>query len=173
MEKALKAWLYYPNQDITFTHNGSLLLQLLQDCGLDVTAFLPLGTYADFAVQLRYDEDPERQNLDRAVCNADVTALITHVQELIGADQQRCFRAFQRLRQTLVKLVWLQHAREEHMGIEQQLLPVPHPAGCIEEGQVSSGRPACRAMAPVAPAPEWAVSTLGETPAAAECSIHA
>ena len=61
-----------------------------------------------------------------------------------GADQQRCFRAFQRLRQTLVELVWLQHGREEHMGIEQQLLPVPHPGGCIEEGQVSSGRPASR-----------------------------
>ena len=66
-----------------------------------------------------------------------------------GADQQRCFRAFQRIRQTLVELVWLQHGPEEHMGIEQQ-------------------RSRLRAMAP-----EWAVLTLAETPAAAECSIHA
>ena len=84
VEKALKAWLYLLDQDVPFTHNLTLLLQLLQDCGLDVTAFLPLETYTDFAVQLRYDEDPGPQHLDRAVCNAEVAALINHVEELIG-----------------------------------------------------------------------------------------
>lgn len=84
VEKSLKAWLYLLDQDVPFTHNLTLLLQLLQDCGLDVTAFLPLETYTDFAVQLRYDEDPEPQNLDRAACNAEVAALINHVEELIG-----------------------------------------------------------------------------------------
>jgi len=84
VEKALKAWLYLLDQDVPFTHNLTLLLQLLQDCGLDVTEFLPLETYTDFAVQLRYDEDPGPQHLDRAVCNAEVAALINHVEELIG-----------------------------------------------------------------------------------------
>jgi HEPN domain-containing protein len=84
VEKALKAWLYLLDQDVPFTHNLTLLLQLLQDSGLDVTAFLPLETYTDFAVQLRYDEDPEPQHLDREACNAEVAALITHVEERIG-----------------------------------------------------------------------------------------
>jgi HEPN domain-containing protein len=84
VEKALKAWLYLLDQDVPFTHNLTLLLQLLQDHGLDVTAFLPLETYTDFAAQLRYDEDPEPQHLDRPACNADVAALITHVEELIS-----------------------------------------------------------------------------------------
>ncbi|PZV00701.1 MAG: hypothetical protein DCF24_06375 [Cyanobium sp.] len=56
VEKAFKAWLYLLDQDVPFTHNLTLLLQLLQDSGLDVTAFLPLETFTDVAVQLRYDE---------------------------------------------------------------------------------------------------------------------
>jgi len=44
-----KAWLYLLDQDVHFTHNLTLLLQLLQDHGLDVKAFLPLETDTDFA----------------------------------------------------------------------------------------------------------------------------
>jgi HEPN domain-containing protein len=84
VEKALKAWLYLLGQDVPFTHNLTFLLQLLQDCEIDVIAFLPLETYTDFAVQLRYDVDPEPQHLDRAACNAEVAALIRHVEELVS-----------------------------------------------------------------------------------------
>ena len=52
VEKALRTWLYHLDQDIPFTHNLTLLLQLLQDYWLDVTALLPLETYTDFAIQL-------------------------------------------------------------------------------------------------------------------------
>lgn len=62
IEKALKGWLY----------------------GLGETD----DPFTDFAVQLRYEVDSETQHLARAVCNAEVAALIRHVEELIS----RCVR---------------------------------------------------------------------------------
>jgi HEPN domain-containing protein len=42
VEKALKAWLYLLDQDVLFTHNLTLLLQLLQDHGLESQRFCRL-----------------------------------------------------------------------------------------------------------------------------------
>jgi HEPN domain-containing protein len=85
IEKALKAWLYgLGEKDVPFTHDLVLLMKQLRAVGADITAFQSLSPFTDFAVQLRYDEDPEPQHLDREACNAEVAALITHVEERIG-----------------------------------------------------------------------------------------
>jgi hypothetical protein len=48
------------------------------------TAFQPFSPFTHWAVQLRYNETPEPPQLERPVCNAEVAALIRHVEELIN-----------------------------------------------------------------------------------------
>ncbi|MFM7455199.1 MAG: HEPN domain-containing protein [Vulcanococcus sp.] len=83
-EKALKAWLYGLEQTPAFTHDLVALLKLLQQCEVDITPYRSLARLTDFAVQWRYDEQPPEQRLDRSAWNAQVTALVQHVETLLA-----------------------------------------------------------------------------------------
>ena len=79
-EKALKAWLYLLDQDPPFTHDLVSLFKLLERRQIDITPFRELARFTDFAVQIRYDEQPELQNLDRFAWNGKAEALVLAVQ---------------------------------------------------------------------------------------------
>jgi hypothetical protein len=84
IEKALKAWLLVltPEQP-PFSHNLRLLFQMLLDQGAAVEPFVGLSRFTLYAVVWRYDEDPDLENLDRAVWNQLCADLLKHVGSLL------------------------------------------------------------------------------------------
>ena len=84
LEKTLKAWLHIVGTKPPQTHDLARLLLLLQDSGVDITELLPLRAFTTFAVQCRYDDEPENLGLDRAAWCNRAEALIEHVQNWIG-----------------------------------------------------------------------------------------
>jgi HEPN domain-containing protein len=84
LEKTLKAWLHIVGTKPPQTHDLARLLLLLQDSGVDITDLLPLRAFTTFAVQCRYEDEPEHLGLDRtAWCNR-AEDLIDHAQSRIG-----------------------------------------------------------------------------------------
>jgi len=83
IEKALKAWLYLTGVQPPFTHDLVALLKLLDQAGLDIAPYRDLTRFTDFAVQIRYDDQPELQNLDRASWNDRADALVTAIEALL------------------------------------------------------------------------------------------
>lgn len=83
VEKALKAWLYLLDQSPPFTHDLVALLKLLQRSEIDISPIRDLARFTDFAVQIRYDEQPDLQDLDRAFWNAKAEALVLAVEALL------------------------------------------------------------------------------------------
>ena len=83
-EKALKAWrlLLLPEQP-PFTHNLRLLFQMLRDQGADIEPFRALSRFTLFAVLRRYDEEPDQEQLDRAVWNQRCAELPDHVASVL------------------------------------------------------------------------------------------
>jgi HEPN domain-containing protein len=84
LEKTLKAWLHIVGTKPPQTHDLARLLLLLQDSGVDITELLALRAFTTFAVQCRYDDEPENLGLDRAAWCNRAEALIEHVQNWIG-----------------------------------------------------------------------------------------
>ena len=84
LEKTLKAWLHTQGVQPPATHDIARLLLLWQQAGVDITALLPLRAFTTFAVQYRYDDEPEELNLDRRDWCNRAEVLITQVNELIG-----------------------------------------------------------------------------------------
>ena len=80
IEKALKAWLYLLEQDPPFTHDLVALFKLLDRAGVDISAFRELARFTDFAVQIRYDDQPDLQGLDRLVWNRKAETLVMAVE---------------------------------------------------------------------------------------------
>ena len=82
--KALKAWLLVltPEQP-PFSHNLRLLFQMLRDQGAAVEPFVGLSRFTLFAVVWSYDEEPDLENLDRAVWNQLCADLLDHVGSLL------------------------------------------------------------------------------------------
>jgi len=68
------------DQDPPFTHDLVALLKLLERIQIDITPYRELARLTDFAVQIRYDEQPDLQNLDRLVWNGKAEALVLAVQ---------------------------------------------------------------------------------------------
>ena len=60
------------------------LLLLLEQSGVDITDLLSLRAFSTFAVQCRYDDEPEELSLDRAAWCNRAEALIDQVQALLG-----------------------------------------------------------------------------------------
>jgi len=83
VEKALKAWLYHLAKDPPFTHDLVALFKLLERAEIDITPFRDLARFTDFAVQIRYDEQPDLQNLDRFQWNAKAEALVLTIEALL------------------------------------------------------------------------------------------
>lgn len=81
-EKALKAWIAAQDQEYPRTHDLSLLGQLIIDNGGDPTRFQSLENFTPFGSRLRYDDEPDALNLDRAAWNQLGADLLDHVATL-------------------------------------------------------------------------------------------
>lgn len=83
IEKALKAWLYLMGVEPPFTHDLVALVKLLEQAGIDIDLYRDLARFTDFAVQIRYDHQPDPQNLDRSSWNDRVEALVTFLEAML------------------------------------------------------------------------------------------
>jgi HEPN domain-containing protein len=83
-EKTLKAWLQHLGIKPPHSHDIARLLVLLEQAGVDVRELLALRAFTTFAVQGRYDDEPEELGLDRIAWCQRAEALIEHVQNLLG-----------------------------------------------------------------------------------------
>lgn len=83
-EKTLKAWLQQLGIKPPHSHDIARLLVLLEQTGVDVSQLLTLRGFTTFAVQGRYDDEPEELGLDRVAWCQRAEALIEHVQDLLG-----------------------------------------------------------------------------------------
>lgn len=84
LEKTLKAWLHSCGLQPPQTHDLARLLLLLQEAGVDISDLLQLRAFTTFAVQFRYDDEPEEFGLDRTEWCNRAEALIDQVQSRIG-----------------------------------------------------------------------------------------
>lgn len=85
VEKALKAWLLHlGEEEPPLTHDLRRLLRLLAVQGAVASDWNDLGVLTVYAVQFGYDADPKPLELDRQAFNLRVTALVHHVQQLLG-----------------------------------------------------------------------------------------
>ncbi len=84
LEKTLKAWLGHLGVRPPHSHDIARLLVLLEQAGVDVSQLLPLRAFTTFAVQGRYDDEPEDLGLDRVAWCQQAETLIEHVQSLLG-----------------------------------------------------------------------------------------
>jgi len=83
IEKALKAWLNLTGIQPPFTHDLVALLKLLEEVGIDITPYRDLARFTDFAVQVRYDDQPDLQNLDRSSWNDRAEALVSVIEAML------------------------------------------------------------------------------------------
>ena len=83
IEKALKAWLYLSGVEPPFTHDLVALLKLLEQAGSDIAPYRDLARFTDFAVQIRYDDQPDLQNLDRSDWNGRAEALVSVIEAML------------------------------------------------------------------------------------------
>ena len=83
IEKALKAWLYLWGDQPPFTHDLVALLKLLQQAHIDIAPHRDLARFTDFAVQIRYDDQPDLQNLDRPYWNSRAQTLVLTIEALL------------------------------------------------------------------------------------------
>jgi HEPN domain-containing protein len=83
IEKALKAWLYLSGMEPPFTHDLVALLKMLEEAGIDIAPYRDLARFTDFAVQVRYDDQPDLQNLDRSDWNGRAEALVSVIDAML------------------------------------------------------------------------------------------
>ena len=86
VEKALKAWLLHLGEDPPLIHNLTALLERIDRAGAEVEHFRCLEAFTIFAVQFRYDADPEPMRLDRSHWLRRAEQLVDHVASLLGAE---------------------------------------------------------------------------------------
>ena len=85
VEKALKAWLFSLGDDPPFIHNLTALFERISDRGGNVEPFLPLEAFTAFAVQFRYDAEPEPMELDSQFWQQQAEVLVNHVAAICAA----------------------------------------------------------------------------------------
>ena len=85
IEKALKAWILSLNHQSPYIHDLSDLLRILSDLGQDVEPYAEMTVFTVFAVQLRYDDEPNALNLDRRAWHVRVEALVDHVAKIVSS----------------------------------------------------------------------------------------
>jgi hypothetical protein len=56
------------------------LIKLLQQAGFNMAPYRDLARFTDFAVQIRYDDQPDQQNLERSVWNSRAEALVAEIE---------------------------------------------------------------------------------------------
>lgn len=84
LEKTLKAWIHATGSKPPATHDIARLLLLLEQAGVETSELLPLRAFTSFAVQYRYDDEPEDLSLDRTGWCNRAEALIEQAQFLLG-----------------------------------------------------------------------------------------
>jgi hypothetical protein len=83
IEKAFKAWILSCDLMAPFTHDIADLLQILREQGVEISPYLVLSQFTLFAVQLRYDDEPEPMDLNRQEWLLVVQALLDEVEQQI------------------------------------------------------------------------------------------
>ncbi len=83
VEKSLKAWLFDLGEEPPLIHNLTALLEQVADAGGVVEAFLSLEAFTVFAVQFRYDAEPEPMQLDRREWQQRAEELVEHVEQIV------------------------------------------------------------------------------------------
>lgn len=79
IEKAFKSWILSRDLNAPFTHDIADLLQILSEQGIEISPYLQFSQFTLFAVQLRYDDEPEPLYLDRQHWLTVVQALLDEV----------------------------------------------------------------------------------------------
>ncbi len=80
VEKALKAWLVHLGEIPPLTHDLNRLLRLLERHQVTTEKLRPLGQLTIYAVQFRYDADPQALGLDRKTFQQQVSQLLQDVE---------------------------------------------------------------------------------------------
>lgn len=80
-EKLFKAWLALLGEVYPLTHDLDLLLDLLQKRESDTASFRNLVEFVLYAVQFRYDVDPDPEVLNRVSALQYVEDLLQHVRQ--------------------------------------------------------------------------------------------
>jgi HEPN domain-containing protein len=83
LEKAFKAWILGCDLKAPFTHDIADLLQILSEQGVETSPYLQFSQFTLFAVQFRYDDDPDALDLDRQHWLTVVQALLDDVSRLL------------------------------------------------------------------------------------------
>lgn len=86
VEKPLKAWLFHLGEDPPLIHNLTALLERIDRAGAEAEDVRCLEAFTIFAVQFRYDADPEPMGLDRSHWLRRAKQLVDHVASLLGAE---------------------------------------------------------------------------------------
>lgn len=85
VEKALKAWLALLGVEYPRTHDLSLLLNTLTECGQEVESLYEFIEFTPYAVQYRYDAFEEVGDpLDRSVASDRVAELLSMIEQKVG-----------------------------------------------------------------------------------------
>ena len=84
IEKAFKAWILSCDLRAPFTHDIAELLQVLSEQGVEISPYLRFSQFTLFAVQLRYDDEPEPLDLNRQEWLSVVQALLDEVEQRIN-----------------------------------------------------------------------------------------
>ena len=79
IEKAFKAWILSRDLKAPFTHDIADLLQIMREQGIEISSYRQFSQFTLFAVQLRYDDEPESLDLDRQQWLTVVQALLDEV----------------------------------------------------------------------------------------------
>ncbi len=80
-EKLFKTWLALLDEVYPLTHDLDLLLDLLQKRASGTARFRNLVEFVPYAVQFRYDVDPDPEALDRVSALQHVEDLLQHVRQ--------------------------------------------------------------------------------------------
>jgi len=65
-----------------FSHD-LVAIKLLEHAGSDITPYRDLARFTEFAVQIRYDDQPDLQNLDRSSWNGRAEAPVTVIEAML------------------------------------------------------------------------------------------
>ena len=84
IEKTFKAWILSCDRRAPFTHDIAELLQVLSEQGVEISPYLRFSQFTLFAVQLRYDDEPEPLDLNRQEWLLVVQALLDEVEQRIN-----------------------------------------------------------------------------------------
>ncbi|MEM1253645.1 MAG: HEPN domain-containing protein [Cyanobacteria bacterium P01_H01_bin.21] len=86
-EKSLKAWISALDETFPFTHDLAALLRIIEAKGYDISSFLDIAAFNDFAGPLRYSEsDDEVEPLEHEV-SLDVVQTLYHYVDKFIAEQ--------------------------------------------------------------------------------------